>query len=152
MNTTDQTVNVLNELIQTSEDGRQGFLAAAEKAADPSLKSLFQERSRLCAMAAGELQQIVRSLGAEPQDSGSVSGAIHRGWVKVKAAVGDNNLAVLEEVERGEDVAKDAYMQALRADLPTKIKDVVSKQYEGVLKNHSRVRDLRNQYRASASH
>lgn len=152
MTTTEQTVNVLNELIHTSEDGRQGFLAAAEKAEDPSLKSLFQERSRLCGMAASELQQIVRSLGAEPTDSGSVSGAIHRGWVKVKAAVGDNNIAVLEEVERGEDVAKGAYMQALRADLPSKIKDVVSKQYEGVLKNHSRVRDLRNQYRANPSH
>lgn len=152
MTTTEQTVSVLNDLIQTSEDGRNGFLAAADKAADPNLKSLFQERSRLCGMAASELQQIVRSLGAEPQDSGSVAGAVHRGWVKVKAAVGDNNLAVLEEVERGEDVAKGAYMQALRTDLPAKIKDVVSKQYEGVLKNHSRVRDLRDQYRASASH
>jgi uncharacterized protein (TIGR02284 family) len=152
MTSTDQTVSVLNELIQTSEDGKKGFQAAAEKAADPSLKNLFQSRSQSCAAAVNELQQIVRSLGVDPKDSGTVSGAMHRGWVKVKAAVGDNNVAVLEEVERGEDVAKEAYLQALRADLPTTIRDVVSKQYEGVLQNHNRVRDLRNQYRASASH
>ena len=33
------------------------------------------------------MQSLIRSLGGKPDDSGSVAGAIHRGWTKVKAAV-----------------------------------------------------------------
>ena len=144
------TVDTLNDLIRTSEDGKNGFLAAAEKADDPSLKSLLQDRSGSCAEAARELQQIVLSLGGTPEDSGSAAGAAHRGWVKARATVGDANLAVLEEVERGEDVAKAAYARALKERLPADIRDLVERQYQGVLKNHDRVRQLRDQYRASA--
>lgn len=142
-------VSTLNELIEISKDGEKGFKAAAEKADDPGLKSLLQERARSCASATLELQTLVRSLGGKPEDSGSIAGAMHRGWVKVKAAVGDNNVAVLEEVERGEDVAKNAYARALKTELPAEIRQTVDQQYQGVLRNHDRVRDLRNQYRAA---
>ena len=39
-------------------------------------------------------------------DSGSVAGALHRGWVDVKSMVtGKDEEAVLNEAERGEDHA-----------------------------------------------
>lgn len=145
----DETMKVLNDLIRTSEDGEKGFKAAAERAEDASLKSLLQDRAMTCHTAATELQSLVRSLGGKPADSGSLAGAAHRGWVKARAAVGDNNIAVLEEVERGEDVAKAAYAKALDADLLPEAMQVVDEQYQGVLRNHARVRDLRDQYRAS---
>ncbi|MEW6167843.1 MAG: PA2169 family four-helix-bundle protein, partial [Pseudomonadota bacterium] len=109
----DSTIEVLNELIRTSEDGRRGFEAAAAKADDPRLKTTLAEHARSCAAAVSELQQLVRSFGGEPVESGSIAGAAHRGWVRARAAAGDNNVAVLEEVERGEDVAKAAYTRAL---------------------------------------
>jgi uncharacterized protein (TIGR02284 family) len=145
----EETVKVLNDLIRTSEDGERGFKAAAEKAEDTNLRSLFQDRAMTCHSAATELQSLVRALGGKPADSGSVAGAAHRGWAKARAAVGDNNVAMLEEVERGEDVAKAAYAKALDADLPPDVLQVVDEQYQGVLRNHAKVRDLRNQYRAA---
>ena len=56
---TDKTdiIESLNDLIRTSEDGAKGFLAAAERADDPSLKKLLQDRSESCAHAARELQR-----------------------------------------------------------------------------------------------
>jgi uncharacterized protein (TIGR02284 family) len=151
MTTQEKAIATLNELIEISRDGEKGFKAAAEKADDPGLKSLLQERARSCAGAAGELKSLVRSLGAEPADSGTVAGAVHRGWVKLRAVVGDNNIAVLEEVERGEDLAKDAYARALKnQDLPPDIRQTLDQQFQGVLRNHDRVRELRNQYRASS--
>ena len=149
---TDKTdiIESLNDLIRTSEDGAKGFLAAAERADDPSLKKLLQDRSESCAHAARELQQAVRDCGGTPEESGSAAGAAHRGWVKARAAVGDSNVAVLEEVERGEDVAKSAYARVLKANLPADVRGIVERQYQGVLKNHDRIRDLRDQYRASA--
>jgi uncharacterized protein (TIGR02284 family) len=135
----DDTIKTLNNLIETSEDGLKGFKEAAEKATEAKLKLLFNERAAACQQSANELQSLVTSLGGKPEKSG-----------KVKAAVTDSNVAVLEEVERGEDYAKAAYGKALKADLPPQVRSVVERQYQGVLSNHDRIRDLRNQYRAAA--
>lgn len=151
MQTHEEAVKTLHNLAAISQDGESGFKAAAEKADDPGLKSLLQDRARSCAAAKAELESLILSLGGDPETSGTVAGAVHRGWVKVRAAVGDNNIAVLEEVERGEDVAKAAYARALKMDLPPQVRQTIDAQYQGVLRNHDRVRDLRNQYRA-ASH
>ncbi len=146
----EDAAKVLNELIETSEDGKKGFEAAAERAEDTKLKLLFSERARECATAATELQQSVRELGFTAKEGGSISGAAHRGWVAVKAAVSHSDLSVLEEVERGEDYAKAVYGKALKDDLPPQVKTLVERQYQGVIRNHDRVRDLRNQYRNAA--
>lgn len=143
-------VKTLNELIETSEDGKKGFSEAAEKATDASLKAELAKRSQQCEAAVQELQSVVRALGGDPDQGGSVSGAAHRGWVAVKAAVGDSNVAVLEEVERGEDYAKSAYKKALAMELPMAVKAVVEQQYSGVLRNHDRMRELRNAYQRAA--
>jgi len=146
----DDTVKILNNLIETSEDGLKGFQEAADKATAPTLKQMFAERAQSCSQSARELQTLVTAIGGHAEKSGSVAGAAHRGWLKVKTAVSDNNVAVLEEVERGEDYAKASYAKALKASLPPQVRDVVEKQYQGVCANHDRIRDLRNQYRAAA--
>ena len=77
----------LNELIETSKDGEKGFLKAAQDAKSPELKTMFSEGARRCAEGARELQALVGRLGGDPDQSGSVAGALHRGWVSVKEAV-----------------------------------------------------------------
>jgi uncharacterized protein (TIGR02284 family) len=141
------TVSVLNDLIETSKDGEQGFLKAAEDATDPKLKTLFAGRADECARAVRELQARVVQLGGKPEDRGSVSGALHRGWVDVKSALSTrDNHAILAECERGEDVAKKRYRDALDKDLPADIRALVELQFQGVIQNHDRIRDLRDQY------
>ncbi len=144
--------STLNNLIETSKDGEQGFRTSAENAQNAELKQLFMRRADDCARGAAELQAIVARLGKEPEDSGSVAGAIHRGWVNLKAAVANrDDLAILEECERGEDVAKAAYRSALeKTDLPAEIRTVVQKQYDGVLRNHDEIRNLRDRFKATA--
>lgn len=146
----DDTVKVLNDLIETSEDGKNGFTQAAEKVTDSQLKTVLSTRAQSCEMAARELQQLVQSLGGKPEQSGHISGAVHRGWMNIKSMAGDANARVLEEVERGEDVAKAAYSKALQADLPPQVRQIVEKQYQGVVQNHDRVRQLRNQFQTSS--
>ena len=143
--------STLNNLIETSKDGEQGFRTCAENAQSVELKQLFMRRAEDCARGAAELQAIVARLGKDPEDSGSVAGAIHRGWVNLKAAVANrDDLAILEECERGEDVAKASYRKALDSgDLPPDALAVVQKQYDGVLRNHDQVRALRDRYRTS---
>ena len=142
-------VKVLNDLVQTSEDGKIGFAEAAEKVTAPELKTVFHQRALDCAEAATELQTLVKTLGGEPKDSGTIAGAVHRGWAKVKATVGDTNIGTLEEVESAEDKAKATYTKALNADLPPMARGVVQRQHEGAVRNHNLIRDLRNNYKAN---
>ena len=143
------TIGVLNELIETSKDGEKGFRKAAEDTKQSDLRSMFSKGAQRCAEGARELQELVRQLGGDPDTSGSVAGALHRGWVSVKEAVSTrDDKAIVEEVERGEDYAKAAYKKALDADLPANVRSVVERQYQGVLSNHDAVKALREKYRA----
>lgn len=147
----ENTIDILNNLIATSEDGKKGFSEAASDVTNPELKEIFQRRAVECRDAATELQSIVQSIGGSPDNQGTIAGAAHRGWVKIKSAVKDSNVAVLEEVERGEDHAKAAYTKALKGDLPSPIRTVVERQQAGTIRNHDLIRDLRNSYRGAAT-
>lgn len=147
----DNNVSVLNDLIEVSRDGEEGFRKAAEDAKNPELKTLFSSRATEIGAAVRELQSQVAALGSKPEDHGSVAGALHRGWVSLRSAVSDrSDLAILEETEKGEDVAKKKYAEALQeSDLSFDIRALIERQYQGVLRNHDLIRDLRNRYRAS---
>lgn len=148
----DDVVSVLNKLIETSKNGEKGFLAAAEDAKSTELRTVFQQRASECARGAAELQAVVARMGHEPETDGSVLGAMHRGWVNLKAAVaGRTDLAILEECERGEDLAKEQYANALKEQLPPDIREIVQRQYEGVLRNHAQIHALRDQHRAAGA-
>ncbi|MGH8726634.1 MAG: ferritin-like domain-containing protein [Burkholderiales bacterium] len=143
----DNVISTLNDLIQTSRDGEEGFKQCAENASDPQLKSVFSECAQSCAEGARELQSEVRRLGGNPETGGSVGGAMHRGWVDVKGAVtGKDDEAILNETERGEDAAVESYRNALNSDLPDEVRTMVERQFEGVQQNHDMIRELRDQY------
>jgi len=145
----DNIASILNDLVETSKDGETGFRSAAEDTQDAALKPVFLKRAEDCSTGAADLQELVARLGANPQGGGSLAGAVHRGWVNLKAAVSPRtDLAILEECERGEDVAKARYGKALEVTLPEDIRVIVQRQYDGVLRNHDQIRDLRDRYRA----
>jgi uncharacterized protein (TIGR02284 family) len=66
-------------------------------------------------------------------------------WVNVKSSVsGMDELAILDECERGEDVAKAAYQAALTRPLSALVRVIVERQHRGAVQNHDRVRALRD--------
>ena len=60
------TVSVLNDLIETCEDGVNGFRTAAAAVKSAEAKALFTSRVRVIELAAAELQAEVRRLGGNP--------------------------------------------------------------------------------------
>ena len=148
----DDVKTVLNDLIEISFDGEKGFAKAAADEHDEDLNTLFTQCAQRCREGIVELQSQVQSQGGNPDKSGSAAGTLHRGWLCVKEALtGRDDKAILEECERGEDHAKAAYKKALAKDLPADIRAVVERQYQGVIANHDRVRNLRDRYRAMTS-
>jgi uncharacterized protein (TIGR02284 family) len=147
---TDKTISVLNDLIETCKDGEYGFQSSAEHVKNPELQQVFTARAAECRKGAEVLQAQVRQLGGEADEGGSASGAIHRGWVAVKGTLsGYGEKAMLEECERGEDAALARYRDALKEDLPPDVRAVVERQYEGVKRNHEQIRTLRDRARAA---
>jgi uncharacterized protein (TIGR02284 family) len=148
----DEIISTLNDLIEVSKDGEEGFRSSAEHVDEPQLKTFFLRRSYEVATSVQELQDLVRSLGGEPASSTSLGGALHRRWIAIKTALTSNDtVAVLNETERGEDVALATYRKAAEKDLPTHIRFVVVRQLEGAKRNHDQVKQLRDAARAEAA-
>ena len=141
----DNAISILNSLIETCKDGELGFKTAAEGLKSADIKAKFLEYSRQRAEMARELQSEVRRLGGDPEKSGSMSGSLHRGWLDIKSVVtGKDDHAIVSEAERGEDVAKSAYEDALKQALPATAQATVQQQAARVRQAHDYVRDLRD--------
>jgi uncharacterized protein (TIGR02284 family) len=143
-------IDVVEHLIERCRDGQKGFEEAAEKAKAPDLKGFFREVSAERGRFAQELQAELAWLGKpEKKVSGSAEGALHRAWVDTKVALGGDDHTVLDWLEHGEDVAKDAYQKALGANLPASVAEIVRRQAASVQQVHDRVRALRDSTKAA---
>lgn len=143
MASNDEVISTLNGLIETCRDGQNGFKAAAEGVQNSELKSLFYTYSQQRAQFVGQLQDEVRRLGGDPENTGSVAASLHRGWIDIKSAVtGGDDASIITECERGEDSAVKTYSDALGKDLPAGVRPVVERQFAAVREAHDRIRAL----------
>lgn len=140
------TIKTLNDLIEVLKDGEHGFKASAEDVKAPELAHTFERYAKQRAEFAAEVQSRVVTLGADEEESGSISGSVHRGWMNIKAALSTNEPhSVLEEAERGEDNAVIAYRKALEGtQLDHVSRDIVSRQFVEVKAAHDNVKQLRD--------
>lgn len=146
---TEKNASVLEDLVETLEDGRKGFTQAAEKLADDGksdiaskFKTYAQEREAFGA----ELRQLASQMGNPIEENGSAGGAMHRGWIALADALtGDNAHAVLSAAEAGEDHAVSEYKDAMDADdLAPEVRTVINNQYEKIKMAHDEVKRLRD--------
>jgi uncharacterized protein (TIGR02284 family) len=148
METIEKSVEVLNDLIEINNDRVEGFEKAIADLSDndSDLKSLFQEYAQQSRKNTQELTATVARYNNDVQTGSSVSGAIHRAWIDVKAVfTGKDRASILAECERGEDAIKKAYQSALtEGDLSGEVSVVVSRQAQEQKLAHDRVKALRD--------
>lgn len=142
-NTTDATA-VLNHLIETAQDGADGYRAASEDVKDAALKQTFARLAAERAQYVRELQPLVAAQGDAPRDSGSAIAAVHRGWINLKSVVtGRDDAAILAECQRGDENAVKTYDEAVGAALPAAALEVVRRQATRVRADYEMVRALK---------
>lgn len=149
MTNNERTVEVLRELIEVCKDGETGYAHAAGIVTDPNLKSYFQEQSLERARFVQDIMKETKSLGEQPDTSGSVAGTLHRLWFEAKADLGLGDQSVLNSVEQGEDRAKQAYEKALKEDLPADVRSMLQQEAQSVFAAHDYVRALRDKQKAA---
>lgn len=144
-------VDVLNGLIETTLDSREGYGEAAKEARDSRFASLFEMRAAERREVANRLQEEVRRLGGEPEDEGSVLAAAHRQFLGIRSAFGRGDQAVVDEVERGEDVIRERFERAMRDDrVSSQTRDVIGRFYDSVRRGHEQARSLQQSGVASS--
>jgi len=137
---------VTKDLIETLEDGKEGFAKGAEKLDDtdaPELATTFRHFSAQRSSFATELREVAKIHDYDLRESGSVAGALHRGWMSLTDALsGSDPSGVLKAAEQGEDHAVREYEKALNDDLSPTLRSVVVRQAAEVKAAHDQVRAL----------
>ena len=137
---------VAKDLVETLEDGRNGFASAAEKLRDSERPEVAATLQRLSEQRAGFARDIVamgHEYGDDVEESGSVAAALHRGWLSLKDALtGDDASGVIGAAVTGEDHAVSEYDEALESDLSSGFREVVGRQRVAVVAARDEVKAL----------
>lgn len=141
----EETKAILNDVIKTLRDSQEAFRKAAENVESSDLKFMFMDFSTQRAQFLGELQNEIERLGdPEPRDTGSVTGSLHRGWMKLKAALSsDHDQAIITECERGEEEVIESYGNAMKKAMPRYIRDILERQLEQIGLERAHIRNLK---------
>jgi uncharacterized protein (TIGR02284 family) len=139
------TIVTLSELLAVTRDGENGFVTCAEHARSESLRQLFLTRASRHAVASAELRGLIGQLGGDPATRGKILGTTRRGWVTLPGTLKQNNDdALFDECERGEDHALEVYRNALDDHLPEFVRHVVLRQFEDLMSDRDQIDVLRS--------
>ena len=135
--------DVLEHLVDICRDGERGFRAAAQHVHTPLLRGLLADLAEQRQTFVRDLQPHLNRLGGTTLSSGTRAGAIHRGWMNVKAHVpGHRDQTILAEAARGEHAAIKAYDEALNGMLPPAAIAIVEHQLGQLRLTQQRIREL----------
>jgi uncharacterized protein (TIGR02284 family) len=148
MESNNAVIETLNDLVQINNDRIAGYENAIKeiKDDDGEYRRIFNNKILESQQFKSTLTEEVQVLGKDAENGTSVSGAIHRTWLDVKAAfTGHSDKSVLEECEFGEDAIKKAYLSALdEQHLPAYIRDTLNDQFAILQQSHDEIKALRD--------
>ena len=134
---------VLNHLIETCKDAERGFRHVAAHATNPEVKSLFLDIASQRGGFAADLLPHAQRLGGASDAEGTAAAALHRTWIDLRSALTrDDQVAVVEEAERGEHFSLGVYKDALEGMLPPTVRELVESQYAEVCRTGERLHEL----------
>ena len=145
---TEETIDVLNSLIEINNDRIYGYETASKEAEETDLKMLFSQATQTSIKCKARLAAEVVNLGGKPTESTTTSGKIFRIWMDFKATVsGKSRKVILDLCIFGEEAAIETYNEALsnEEDLTSGQHMVIAEQFLLIkmdYDNLKRVRDL----------
>ena len=139
-------ISTLNSLIATTIDSVDGYTEAAKDAENQRYAAMFSSRASERREVANSLQAEVSRLGGDPEDDGTALAGAHRVFLDLKSAVtGQDDQAIVDEVERGEDHIKTKFEDAMKDDdLTPETRSAIGAAWGSVKAGHDEMRDLKH--------
>lgn len=136
---TDQTsIDILNDVLEALIDSADGYRSAAEVAERELFKRFFIRRAAARMAMAASVRSEIHSLGGSAEDDGTILAKAHRVFMKLTAAVQDNDDAAIEAVDDGEGYLREKVESAVKHDaLASEPKAALAK-FQGELEADSR--------------
>jgi len=120
----------LNEIIEALHNSRRVYDTAAEDVRFVEYHKLLKQYAEQRTGFITEVEQEVQQLGGTPEQSGSLSGKLHQGWIELKSiATGQDEGAMLNECALNEKMMLDKYGEALQRELPQNARLVLTRQH-----------------------
>lgn len=145
---TEETIDVLNTLIEINNDRIAGYETARNETEDADLKILFSQFIQTSVKNKAELSKEVIQLGGTPTDETRTDGKIFRVWMDFKAAVtGHSRKAIINSCEFGEDAALETYTEVLSRDaeeITAAHRAMIQAQHANIIADHDKVKGLRD--------
>jgi uncharacterized protein (TIGR02284 family) len=137
-------VDLLKSLTTTLIDSVNGYRDAAENTRSANLRDLFLESAVERQLAVERLQETIRELGGEIDDDPSVLGQAHQRWLDLRTLIqGEDDDAVLAEVERGESYLQQKFQESVDDDsVGGEARRAIEQAYESVCARYDQVRSL----------
>ncbi len=149
MEHTQETIEILNDLITINNDRIAGYEKAMEelKGNDTDICLVFEKMIDESRELRNALGREVQVLGGTMAEGTMASGKIHRALMDVEAIfTGHDSHTILANCEAGEDAAQRAYSAALaEKHIPHFLRDMISGQQKLLRNAHDEIKDLRNQ-------
>lgn len=142
----DHDARILNNLIKTTLDSQKGFAEATLDTENPQFTTFFREFAIDRGRVARLMQAEVKRLGCNPEGDGSLLGAAHRTFLNLKEMlVARDDVAIIAEVERGEDFIKEKFEDALKDDkIAGSTRLVIEEAFASVKLGHDRASQLKH--------
>jgi uncharacterized protein (TIGR02284 family) len=141
--TDEELIPHLNDLIQVSEDGLHGYTTAAETVSNSELRSIFSGYASQRSAFIRDLSVEVARLGGTPVASGTLTEAVHRGWIDIKSLLsGGSSGALVAACETGDDSAKAAFERVVNLDITGKSRWLVESQFNKISEAHQHMLHL----------
>ncbi|MBD3759254.1 PA2169 family four-helix-bundle protein [Rhizorhabdus sp.] len=146
MSNSDHDISTLNSLIATTIDSVDGYTEAAKDSQSGRFGALFTSRASERRQVASRLQQEVTRLGGKPEDDGTALAGAHRVFLNLKSMVtGQDEKAIINEVEAGEDHIKAKFEDAIRdTEVSPAVRAIIEEAYVSVKDGHDEMRDLKH--------
>lgn len=145
-------ITTLNTLTATLIDSVKGYENSAKDIQGEQFREIFRQRADERQKSVELLRGEIRKLGGDPDDNGSFLGSMHQRFEDLKAAItGNDDKAIINEVERGEDYLKEKFETALNSDtLSSDSRTVVEQAYQSVKSGHDQMSQIKHSLEASA--
>lgn len=145
-----EIIDDLKGLVSIVNDGKEGYLSAAETTDNVELKALFAKYAGERKIYETELKNHIQQHGGNSDnEEGGILGAIHRTWIDIKEALTDKSeTALLGAVITGEKAALEKFDSVIDdSRLHQDHMDLLTSQRNGIAETLKDIEVLNQKYK-----